>query len=586
MTHPKHSDVPSKTPIFSRFSRYLTDFKLAFFVAILGMVGYSLLDVYILQQLQPIVDESLGKGDYAYLRLAAYFVVPVFILRGLFNFMGTYTVSWIGNHVVMRMRQELFNRYIHLPVSFHDQNSTGQLISKVIYDTEQVASASSRALIILVREGALVIGLLVAMFMASWQLSLIFVLIGPVVAVIVSVVSKRFRSVSQRIQEAMGGLTSSVEQVLKGHKVVLMFGGQKLEGEAFHIRNNDNRQQNMKLVVARILSVSSIQIIASVALAVVLYIASFPDWVDSLTPGVFVSVVVFMTMLLKPLKQLTTVNSEFQKGMAACVSIFEVLDEQIEQDKGQQVLSDVKGKIEFKQVTFSYPNKTEPALVDLSFSVAPGQTLALVGRSGSGKSTISSLLTRFYNNQQGSILLDDVLLQDIPLTELRKQFALVSQHVVLFNDTIANNIAYGSAHKVSKEQILQAAKTAHVLEFLEQLPDGLDTVVGENGFMLSGGQRQRLAIARALLLDAPILILDEATSALDTESERLIQDALDTLQQNRTSIVVAHRLSTIENADQILVIDNGQILEQGDHHTLLEKGGAYAQLHNLQFGEE
>jgi subfamily B ATP-binding cassette protein MsbA len=483
----------------------------------------------------------------------------------------------------MRMRQELFNRYIHLPVSFHDQNSTGQLISKVIYDTEQVASASSRALIILVREGALVIGLLVAMFMASWQLSLIFVLIGPVVAVIVSVVSKRFRSVSQRIQEAMGGLTSSVEQVLKGHKVVLMFGGQKLEGEAFHIRNNDNRQQNMKLVVARILSVSSIQIIASVALAVVLYIASFPDWVDSLTPGVFVSVVVFMTMLLKPLKQLTTVNSEFQKGMAACVSIFEVLDEQIEQDKGQQVLSDVKGKIEFKQVTFSYPNKTEPALVDLSFSVAPGQTLALVGRSGSGKSTISSLLTRFYNNQQGSILLDDVLLQDIPLTELRKQFALVSQHVVLFNDTIANNIAYGSAHKVSKEQILQAAKTAHVLEFLEQLPDGLDTVVGENGFMLSGGQRQRLAIARALLLDAPI---HEATSALDTESERLIQDALDTLQQNRTSIVVAHRLSTIENADQILVIDNGQILEQGDHHTLLEKGGAYAQLHNLQFGEE
>ncbi len=586
MTHPKHSDVPSKTPIFSRFSRYLTDFKLAFFVAILGMVGYSLLDVYILQQLQPIVDESLGKGDYAYLRLAAYFVVPVFILRGLFNFMGTYTVSWIGNHVVMRMRQELFNRYIHLPVSFHDQNSTGQLISKVIYDTEQVASASSRALIILVREGALVIGLLVAMFMASWQLSLIFVLIGPVVAVIVSVVSKRFRSVSQRIQEAMGSLTSSVEQVLKGHKVVLMFGGQKLEGEAFHIRNNDNRQQNMKLVVARILSVSSIQIIASVALAVVLYIASFPDWVDSLTPGVFVSVVVFMTMLLKPLKQLTTVNSEFQKGMAACVSIFEVLDEQIEQDKGQQVLSDVKGKIEFKQVTFSYPSKAEPALIDLSFSVAPGQTLALVGRSGSGKSTISSLLTRFYNNQQGSILLDDVLLQDIPLTELRKQFALVSQHVVLFNDTIANNIAYGSAHKVSKEQILQAAKTAHVLEFLEQLPDGLDTVVGENGFMLSGGQRQRLAIARALLLDAPILILDEATSALDTESERLIQDALDTLQQNRTSIVVAHRLSTIENADQILVIDNGQILEQGDHHTLLEKGGAYAQLHNLQFGEE
>ena len=579
-------DTQKSSNIFRRFRAYLKDFKFAFFIAVVGMIGYSAIDVAVVAQLKPIVDDSLGKGDYEYLRLASYFIVPIFILRGIFNFLGTYTVAWIGNHVVMRLRQELFSRYIHFPVEFHDNNGTGQLISKVIYDTEQVSNAAGKALLTLVRDGAFVIGLLFAMFYYSWQLSLIFILIGPLVAVIVSVVSKRFRLVSKRIQDAMGGLTAAVEQVIKGHKVVLMFGGQSLEDTRFAAQNNNNRQQNMKLIVARILSVSSIQVIASFALAAVLYIASYPNLVDSLTPGVFVSVVVFMTMLLKPLKQLTTVNSEFQKGMAACVSIFEVLDQHIEQDNGILNIERVKGKIDFNNVTFSYPSKESAALKKLSFSVKPGQTCALVGRSGSGKSTISSLLTRFYDNQTGEILLDDTLLRDIPLKDLRRQFALVSQHVVLFNDTIANNIAYGSEGKVSREQILAAAKTAHVLEFLEQLPEGLDTVVGENGFMLSGGQRQRLAIARALLLDAPILILDEATSALDTESERLIQDALEQLQQNRTSIVVAHRLSTIENADIILVIDAGEIIEQGDHQHLLALNGAYSQLYKMQFGEE
>lgn len=584
----KQSNLESKVPntIFKRFRVYLKNFKLAFFIAVIGMIGYSVIDVLVVAQLKPIVDDSLGKGDYEYLRLAAYFIVPIFILRGILNFLGTYTVAWIGNHVVMQMRQQLFNQYIHLPVSFHDNHGTGKLISKVIYDTEQVSNAAGKALLTLVRDGAFVIGLLVAMFYYSWQLSLIFILIGPLVAVIVSFVSKRFRVVSRRIQDAMGNLTAGVEQVIKGHKVVLMFGGQTLEDKRFAGKNNHNRQQNMKLIVARILSVSSIQVIASIALAVVLYVASYPDLVASLTPGVFVSVVVFMTMLLKPLKQLTTVNSEFQRGMAACVSIFEVLDQQIEEDNGTQVIDRVQGQIDFNNVTFHYPNKEVAALSNITFSVKPGQTCALVGRSGSGKSTISSLLTRFYDNQSGEIRVDDILLSDLSLIDLRRQFALVSQHVVLFNDTIANNIAYGSEGKVSREQILAAAKTAHVTEFLEQLPDGLDTVVGENGFMLSGGQRQRLAIARALLLDAPILILDEATSALDTESERLIQDALDQLQQNRTSIVVAHRLSTIENADIILVIEAGEIIERGNHQSLLAQNGAYSQLYNMQFGEE
>ena len=577
--------VPEAKPSsVRRFLRYLKDYKLPFAVAVIGMIGYSLVDTFVFSQLQPIIDESLGASNYEYLRLAAYLIIPLFILRGVFNFMGTYTLAWIGSQVVMRMRQQLFDKYIHLPVSFHDQHSVGTLISKVTYDTEQVANAAGRALLILVREGALVLGLLAVMFYYSWQLSLIFLLIGPVVAVIVSFVSKRFRSVSRTIQQAMGSLTTAVEQAVKGHKVVLMFGGQEIEQQRFNRKNNHNRQQNMKLTTTQILSVSSIQVIASIALAVVLYIASTPGMIDNLTPGVFVNVVFCMVMLLKPLKQLTTVNNEFQKGMAACVSIFELLDNQDEPDSGTVMKKRVTGHIRFSDVTFNYPNQSKSALHNVNFEVKPGQSFALVGRSGSGKSTISSLLTRFYAPQSGAIELDGENLNEFDLKSLRSQFALVSQQVTLFNDTVANNIAYGARANVSRDEIIAAAKIAHVDEFVSQLEHGYDAMVGENGLMLSGGQRQRIAIARAVLVRAPILILDEATSALDTESERLIQEALEQLQKQCTSIVVAHRLSTIESADQILVIDEGRIVEHGDHHTLLNNAGAYAQLHHLQFG--
>ena len=568
-----------------RFLNYLKAYKVPFVFAIIGMIGYSAVDTFVFAQLQPMIDESLGKNDHDYLRLAAYAIVPLFLLRGTFNFMGSYTLSWIGAQVVMRMRQQLFDKYIHLPVSFHDNHSVGGLISKVTYDTEQVANASGKALLTLVREGALVIGLLCVMFYYSWQLSLIFLLIGPVVAVIVSFVSKRFRVVSKNIQHSMGNLTSSVEQAVKGHKVVIMFGGQEIEQNRFKQKNNHNRQQTMKLSVTSILSVSSIQVIASIALAVVLYIASTPGMLEKLTAGVFINVVFCMVMLLKPLKQLTTINNQFQKGMAACASIFEILDEADEEDSGRTKIERATGKIEFDDVTFSYPGKHTPALFNVSFTANPGQSVALVGRSGSGKSTISSLLTRFYVPQEGQIRLDDMPLNDVDLKALRAQFAVVSQNVTLFNDTIANNIAYGARQNVSRKEIENVARMAHVEEFLANLPDGLDTVIGENGLMLSGGQRQRIAIARAILAEAPILILDEATSALDTESERLIQDALEKLQKRCTSIVVAHRLSTIENADCIMVVEQGRIIEKGKHDELLEKGGHYAQLHALQFGE-
>lgn len=578
------SNPQSTKQVFRRFSAYLKEFKLAFFVAVLGMIGYSCIDVYFISNLDSVIDRSLVNGDYDYLRLAAFFVVPIFIMRGLFNFMGAYTLAWIGNMVVMRMRQQLFSRYVHLPVSFHDQHSTGNLISKVTYDTEQVANAASKALLTLIREGALVIGLLAMMFYKSWQLSLVFLLLGPVVAVIVSIVSKRFRSVSKNIQKSMGNLTTSVEEILKGHKVVLMFDGQDKEENRFEEKNNHNRQQRMKLVVSKILSVSTIQVIASVALAVVLYIASMPEMVENLTAGVFTTIVVSMTMLLKPLKQLTTVNSEFQKGMAACESVFEVLDQAIEPNNGRAKPERVEGHLAFENVDFAY-KPGEPVLKNISFVADAGKTIALVGRSGSGKSTISNLLTRFYSPQAGSVVIDGQNVQEIELRALRKQFALVSQHVTLFNDTIANNIAYGIEEKVTPKDIEEAARVAHVLEFAQQLPDGLNTIVGENGLMLSGGQRQRIAIARAVLKNAPILILDEATSALDTESERFIQEALDELQKDRTSIVVAHRLSTIENADEILLIEKGEIKERGRHQALLALDGMYAQLHKMQFSE-
>ena len=576
---------PKSERVFRRFTRYLTDFKAAFAVAILGMIGYSLLDVFVISQLKPIIDESMVAGDKSFLRIAAYAIVPIFILRGLFNFIGSYTLQWIGTKVVMKMRQHLFRHYMYLPVSFYDKHSAGKLISKVIYDTEQVANAAGRALAILVREGALVIGLLVMMFYYSWQLSLIFILIAPVVAVIVALVSRRFRKVSKNIQQAMGDLTAAVEQSVKGHKVVLMFGGQEKEAQAFAEKNNHNRQQNMKLHVTQTLSVSAIQVIASVALAVVLFIASVPGMIESLTAGVFISVAMGMVMLLKPLKQLTTVNSEFQRGMAACASVFDVLDELQEPDNGDVIVKDVKGKVSYRSVTFAYPGTDKNVLNDISFELQPGQTLALVGRSGSGKSTISALLTRFYSADQGEVLLDDQKIENYQLKDLRRHFALVSQDVTLFNDSIANNIAYGAEGDVSRTQIEAAARAAHVMEFANEHPHGLDTLVGENGNALSGGQRQRVAIARAILRDAPVLILDEATSALDTESEQLIQDALDQLQKDRTCIVIAHRLSTVENADTILVIEKGQIIEQGTNDELLAQDGAYAALKKMQFKE-
>jgi ATP-binding cassette, subfamily B, bacterial MsbA len=571
---------------FRRLLAYVKPYKLGFIAAAIGMLGYALVDVYFISQLEDFIDVGINQKNTDYLRYAPLFIIGIFVLRGVFNFIASYCLNWVGTHVVQEMRQQLFQHLIRLPVSFHDQHSTGELISKITYNTEQIKQTTSRALAVLIREGVFVLGLLVMMFWISWQLSSIFLLIAPVIAVIVRLVSKRFQLLSKNIQSAMGEVTTCSEQMLNGHKVILSFGGQEIESKRFFTVNNSTRRQDVKMEATRAISVSSIQIIASFALAFVIYMASFPEMLDSLTAGKFTTIVGSMMMLLRPLKQLTTVNSEFQRGLTAADSVYQVLDQPAEQDTGSHVLTDIKGEIRFENVNFAYPGHEQQVLNDVSFTAPAGKTIALVGRSGSGKTTISSLLPRFYDVFDGDITLDGIPIKSCTLASLRQQMAVVSQQVTLFNDSIANNITYGFTEAVSAEKLHEVAEKAHVLEFTSNLKDGLDTIIGENGVSLSGGQRQRIAIARALLRESPILILDEATSALDTESERKIQSALNELLKNRTSIVIAHRLSTIENADTILVMDQGRIVEQGDHNSLLQQDGVYAQLYKLQFGAE
>ncbi|MEM5533212.1 lipid A export permease/ATP-binding protein MsbA [Pseudoalteromonas arctica] len=577
----------STTQIYKRLVSYVGTYKSVAFVAIIGMIGYSAMDALFIQLMKPFIDQGLNQRNTEVLKYAPFVVIALVLGRGVFNFMSSYCLSYVGSQVVRSLRQELFEHILHLPVSFHDKNSTGDLISKITFDTEQVQQAITKALLIVVREGAFVVFLLAVMFYTSWQLSLIFLVIIPLVAIIVAVVSKRFRHISKNIQSAMGQVTRSSEQMLSGHKVIHGFGGQDQEINHFSKINNHNRQQRIKMDATKALSVSIIQILAASAMAVILWAVSLPSMIDTITSGDFMALIASMMMLLRPLKQLANVNSDMQRGISAAQSIFLVLDEEMEKDTGTVSVDKVKGLIEVKNVTFKYPTKDEAVLNDLSLTIEAGESIALVGRSGSGKSTISNLLPRYYDLELPSeILLDGIALQDYKLTDLRRQFALVSQQVVLFNDTIANNICYGIKHDVSVEELEQVAKQAHVWEFVKDLPERLNTMVGENGVMLSGGQRQRIAIARAILKDAPILILDEATSALDTESEKLIQQALETLMKDKTSIVIAHRLSTIENSDRIYVIDNGRVIESGDHSSLLANDGTYSALCKMQFGDQ
>ncbi len=581
-----HNDKDLSTwQTFRRLWPVIAPFKMGLIVAGIALILNAASDTYMLSLLKPLLDDGFGKTDRSVLLWMPLVVIGLMVLRGVTSYVSSYCISWVSGKVVMTIRRRLFNHMMGMPVAFFDKQSTGTLLSRITYDSEQVASSSSSALITVVREGASIIGLFIMMFYYSWQLSMILIVLAPIVSFAIRVVSKRFRSISKNMQNTMGLVTTSAEQMLKGHKEVLIFGGQQVEAERFNKVSNKMRQQGMRMVSATSISDPLIQLIASLALAFVLYAASFPSVMENLTAGTITVVFSSMIALMRPLKSLTNVNAQFQRGMAACQTLFSILDTEQEKDTGTKVIERSQGDIEFRDVTFTYPGREIPALRDISLTIPAGKTVALVGRSGSGKSTIASLITRFYDIDKGAIHIDDNDIREYTLASLRNQVALVSQNVHLFNDTIANNIAYARTEQYSREDIEKAARMAYAMDFIEKMDDGLDTVIGENGVLLSGGQRQRIAIARALLRDSPILILDEATSALDTESERAIQAALDELQKNRTSLVIAHRLSTIEQADQIVVVEDGRIVERGSHTELLEHKGVYAQLHRMQFGQ-
>lgn len=569
---------------FRRLWPIIAPFKPGLIVAAVALVLNAASDTFMLSLLKPLLDDGFGKTDRSVLIWMPLVVIGLMVLRGITSYVSSYCISWVSGKVVMTMRRRLFSHMMGMPVAFFDKQSTGTLLSRITYDSEQVASSSSSALITVVREGASIIGLFAMMFYYSWQLSLILIVLAPIVSMAIRVVSKRFRNISKNMQNTMGQVTTSAEQMLKGHKEVLMFGGQAVETKRFDKVSNKMRLQGMKMVSASSISDPIIQLIASLALAFVLYAASFPSVMETLTAGTITVVFSSMIALMRPLKSLTNVNAQFQRGMAACQTLFAILDSEQEKDEGTRVIERAKGNLEFKNVTFRYPGREVAALRNIDLNIPEGKTVALVGRSGSGKSTIASLITRFYDVDEGQILLDGHDLREYTLSSLRDQVALVSQNVHLFNDTVANNIAYARTEEYSREQIEEAARMAYAMDFINKMDNGLDTIIGENGVMLSGGQRQRIAIARALLRNSPILILDEATSALDTESERAIQAALDELQKNRTSLVIAHRLSTIEQADEIVVVEDGQIVERGSHSDLLEHRGVYAQLHKMQFG--
>ncbi|MCL1049195.1 lipid A export permease/ATP-binding protein MsbA [Shewanella abyssi] len=592
--------------VFKRLLGYLKPLKKILFFAVIGLTMYALVDATFIAVIKPFIDEGFGgqaasaaggltnldlgtsdgfSSNSDVLLIAPFVVIVLFSLRGLANFLSTYCISYMSARVIMDMRQEVFEHYLTLPVSYMDNENTGNLISRVTYDTEQIARASGSALITIVRDSITVIGMISIMFYFSWKLSLVILVVGPIIGLVITVVSRRFRKVSKNIQAAMGGVTAATEQMLKGHKNVLSFGGQKTEAQRFAKVNDQNRYQTMKLATAQAISQPLVMIIGSFAIAFILYAASIDSMKAELTAGTFATILGAMLAMLQPIKNLTRVNAEFQRGIAACTTVFELLDTEPERDSGKLEVDRVFGELAFSNVDFSYSGHEKLALNGIDFKVEQGQTLALVGRSGSGKSTIASLITRFYTGlKSGEITLDGINIDDYKLSSLRSQIALVSQQVTLFNDSIANNIAYAYPGEATREQIIHAATLAHAMEFIEPMPLGLDTQIGENGVMLSGGQRQRIAIARAILRDSPVLILDEATSALDTESEKAIQEGLDNLRQNRTSIVIAHRLSTIESADQILVVDQGQIVERGTHTSLLAKQGVYYNLYQMQFG--
>lgn len=569
--------------LYKRLLKYVKPYWFGFVAVVFAMVIYAATETGMAALMKPLMDGSFVDRDPTIIKLLPIALIGLFIVRGLSDFFTTYGLGWISRNVIKTLREEMFNRLIGLPATFYDHSTSGQLMSKLLYDVEQVAEAATDAIMTIIRDTLTIIGLLAWMIYLNGFLSLIILLTVPFIGMLVYHISVRFRRLSKNIQDSMGDVSHVSSEVIEGHREVKTFGSQEYERRRFDKVNQLNRRQRMKKIGTDAISQPIISLIAATGMALVIFLATTPTMLETITVGTFISFITAMLMLLTPLKRLTKVNSKLQSGIAAADSIFGLLDQQTESDTGQKTLDRATGNIRYEQVGFHYDSSNSRVLDNIDFEVKAGQTIAFVGHSGSGKTTLVSLLARFYHPTGGRILLDDIDISELRLADLRKQLSLVNQQVILFNDTIANNITYGQKETIAEERIIEAAKAAHAWEFIKKLPQGLHTQVGQNGVLLSGGQRQRLAIARALLRDTPILILDEATASLDSEAERHIQKALENLMQSRTTLVIAHRLSTIEKADLIIVMHDGQIIETGTHQQLLDKGQHYAGLHRLQF---
>ena len=570
---------------YLRLLDYGKKYWIVFTIGALAMLIFAITDTGFAFLIKVLTDSFAGNVDSFESEnlkwLLPIGVILIFFVRGLSGFFSTYNMSWISRHVIRRIRSDVYQKFLYLPTSFLDQKSNADLLSKVIFNIEQVSESTANVLTVLIRDSLTIIALTIYMVYLSPMLSAVIFTAAPVIAIIVKILSNLFRRYSERIQDSMGDVTHAIKETLQNHRIIKIFNGQEDEGDKFGEINEINRQHNMKLLRTKAIGDALTIFVASLGVAGVVYVATLNEVKGSMSVGDFSGFITAMVLLMTPLKRLTNVNAMIQRGIAAASSSFSLLDEVNELDLGTKDAGRLNGSVSFKDVTFAY-GKDKETLKDINTKINAGQTIAIVGKSGSGKSTIVNLIPRFYDVGSGSIEIDDVPIESYTIKSLRSNISLVTQEVTLFNDTIENNIVYGGH---SNQDISDAIQASHIDEFIDELPEGLQTKVGDQGILLSGGQRQRIAIARALLKDAPILILDEATSALDSESEKFIQKAFDRLMENRTTFVIAHRLSTIENADKILDLSNGKIVEEGTHEELLNQDGEYSFLHKMQFND-